>query len=238
MRSITSVLLVFLGVQSMSGQGAFTFFMESTSLEYEEVDLSKNDKSFEFDEGIKNNGDSYLNVGWKISDINGCPTEWDIRVSDKYSDNSIQPNFENSIAIDVAPYEYAPFNVVMFPQGVYGSCLLTVEFFDADNPSKIYDSAQYELKLSGKNTLSRSNTSKESTELFQVYPNPSVNVINIKTESTFESGKIFSSSGQWVKSINANQKEIQIEDLEAGVYQIVLDYTNTTKGTTTFIKIK
>lgn len=238
MRSFTILLLIFGGLQSLIGQEGFTFFMESTYLEYEEIDLSQNDMSFEFDQGIKNNGDNTLNVGWEISNLESCPVEWELRVVDKYSDISIRTNIDYSISIDVAPNEYAPFNIIMDPQGVYGSCSLNVQFFDADNPSKVYDSAQYELKLSGKNFSSRSPMSEESIELFQVYPNPSVNTINIKTASTFESGQIFSSKGQLVMNINANQREIQIEDLEAGIYKIVLDYTNNNKGTSSFIKIR
>lgn len=128
MRSLTILLFVFLGLQSLTGQRGFTFFMESSSIEYEEVDLSQNDMSFEFDQGIKNNGDNYLNVGWRILNLESCPTEWDLRVVDKYSDYAIEPNFEYAIAIDVAPKEYAPFNIVMYPQGVYGSCSLKVQF--------------------------------------------------------------------------------------------------------------
>lgn len=237
MRSINILLLVFLGMQSMSAQSDFTFFLESTYLEYEDIDLSQNDMPFEFDQGIKNNGDSNLNVGWKISNLESCPDEWNLRVSDKYSDYAIRPNFEYSIAIDVAPNEYSPFNIIMDPQGVYGSCSLNVQFFDADNPSKIYDSAQYELKLNSAKNLSRSTKSEESIEIFQVYPNPSFNVINIKTKSAFDSGQIYSSEGQLVMNINSNQREIQIEDLRAGVYRIVLNYSNEEKGTSTFIKI-
>ena len=238
MRSLNILLLILLGIQSMSGQDAFTFFMESTYLEYPEIELSQDDTPFEFNQGIKNNGDSYLNVGWKITNLESCPAEWDLSVSDKYSDYAIRPNFEYSIAIDVAPNEYSPFNITMHPHGVSGSCILNVQFFDADNPSKIYDSAQYELRLNSENNTSRSAKSEESNEIFQVYPNPSFNVVNINTASTFESGRIYSSEGQMVMNINANQREIQIEDLEAGVYRIVLDYSKKEKGTSTFIKIK
>lgn len=238
MRSLNILLLILLGIQSVSGQDAFTFFMESTYLEYPEIDLSQDDIPFEFNKGIKNNGDNCLNVGWKISSFENCPLEWELSVSDKYSNYTIRPNFEYSIAIDVDPNEYSPFNIMMYPNGVYGSCTLNVQFFDADNPSKIYDSAQYELRLNpGKNTT-RSIKNEENNETFQIYPNPSFNVVNINTASTFESGRIYTSEGQLVMNINANQRKIQIEDLEAGVYRIVLDYSKKEKGTATFIKIK
>ena len=69
------------------------------------------------------------------------------------------------------------------------------------------------------------------------YPNPAQNFINISSDQNIQNIKIYSVLGKVVKSISveSNFKEINISDLNSGIYLIKYSINNTT-GSSKFIK--
>lgn len=66
--------------------------------------------------------------------------------------------------------------------------------------------------------------------LVTVFPNPVVNVLHVNSSLTFTKGSIYSVDGKFVREINLsdlNNKVISVEDLSAGVYNLIV---NSDKG--------
>ena len=73
-------------------------------------------------------------------------------------------------------------------------------------------------------------TAENKNYSIKVFPNPVQNILNIKTTDKIERGEVYTISGQKIK--NFNNKEINVSDLQKGIYilQIVVgDKTITQK---------
>ncbi|MFT6783608.1 MAG: hypothetical protein ACJA1A_003549 [Saprospiraceae bacterium] len=73
---------------------------------------------------------------------------------------------------------------------------------------------------------------------FQIYPNPTTNILTIKSPETFQSCNIFSESGKSImNSIGSSTKaDIDVSALQTGIYIVEIRYGNET-ATQKFIKI-
>lgn len=65
-----------------------------------------------------------------------------------------------------------------------------------------------------------SNTEETIYFDFKIYPNPASNILNLEFDGELLGIKIYNTSGQWVKSFTANERTINIKDLNPGVYYI------------------
>ena len=70
----------------------------------------------------------------------------------------------------------------------------------------------------------------------QVYPNPAQNQINIISAIPIYKASIMNSTGQIVKNINHNESFVNIRELKAGLYFIVIRNTNNNSVTKKFVK--
>ncbi len=59
---------------------------------------------------------------------------------------------------------------------------------------------------------------------FNIYPNPTINVVNIELASELKSVEVYSLQGQ--KIISSSSKELNVSDLSSGVYMIRVEDTN------------
>lgn len=235
MRTIYLLLLT-CGFQSLSAQGIFSISIDSSYQEYQDIDLSDNNLSFRFEADMKNIGDSLINIGWSVFDFQNCPSEWRLIVSDKYMDYILGPNYDSALDIDLMPDEESPYNITIYPKMKAGCCSISVQFYDGDNPSIIFDTSYYQLKINVVDCTITNTLEQERFGKIQIHPNPTIDFIKINTSFSFESGYIYSIEGLKLMSINANQKEIQVSDLQAGMYFIILNQSNQKKTISSFIK--
>ena len=83
------------------------------------------------------------------------------------------------------------------------------------------------------NTLSSSDFSQNKLEV-KLYPNPVNNVLNIETELELKSVEIYNIQGQ--KVLSSNQKQINTQNLSAGIYLVNITDTNNNKISKKIIK--
>lgn len=96
-----------------------------------------------------------------------------------------------------------------------GQGMLTLFVYDALNPA-VGDTVSW--------TISRGNVTGiadfEEDDIFEIYPNPATDVVNIKADGKYEAA-IFNAIGQKLISVNGNMNEtIDVSALESGVYLI------------------
>ena len=83
------------------------------------------------------------------------------------------------------------------------------------------------------NTLSSKNFSQNNLEA-ALYPNPVNDILNIKMDSGIQSVEVFNLQGQKVKS--SNQKQINVSDLDAGIYMVRIQDTDNAIATKKIVK--
>ncbi len=91
---------------------------------------------------------------------------------------------------------------------------------------KIYSDALKQadiVSLYNNNTLSYENFDKASLEVV-VYPNPATNLLNIETPSEIKSVEVYNIQGQ--KVLSASQKQINLSNLQSGVYVVIVEDFN------------
>jgi hypothetical protein len=87
-----------------------------------------------------------------------------------------------------------------------------------------------EFQLSAYDASLLSNTSFEN-ENFRAYPNPVKDVLNLSYNKTISNVSVFNILGQevMIKSINANQSQIDMSGLTAGTYLVKVTADNQVK---------
>lgn len=236
MKTLTLLFLLIISFQTLSAQGKFSISVDSSFQEYQGVDLNQNNLLYRFDADIKNIGDSTMNIGWSAFDILNCPSEWNLVVSDKYLEYILDSNFDYAIATDLIPEEVAPYNVIFNPRDVPGCCSIKVQFYNADNPSEVFDTSYYQLKLNVENcTLTKTSEIGNNVDV-QLYPNPTTDIIAIETSKTIISGEIYSIDGIKMMSIELKQNTIDVSELNAGKYFLNLNFSKNRNSILDFVK--
>nr|WP_276327950.1 T9SS type A sorting domain-containing protein [Chryseobacterium balustinum] len=69
-----------------------------------------------------------------------------------------------------------------------------------------------------------------------LYPNPFINILNIDNPSLIKLLQVLDHSGKLIKTINAPNSSLQLDDLPSGVYLIILDMNNGSKQSSKVIK--
>ncbi len=101
---------------------------------------------------------------------------------------------------------------------------------------KIYNFALTSAQVSSlfaNNTLTAPDFNQNNLEV-TLYPNPANDVLNIEMVNKVKSIEIYNIQGQKVKA--ANQKQINVSDLEAGMYMIKIQDTDNAVSTKKFVK--
>jgi hypothetical protein len=96
---------------------------------------------------------------------------------------------------------------------------------------KIYNYALSQTEVTSlfnNNTLSSPNFNQNNLEV-SLYPNPANDVLNIETALEIQSVEIYNIQGQKVRT--ANQKQINISDLAAGIYMVRIQDTENNTAT-------
>ena len=56
-----------------------------------------------------------------------------------------------------------------------------------------------------------------------IFPNPANAILNVKSASPIESGKIYNAQGQIIQLIQRNRSQIDIASLEGGIYFLEIE---------------
>ena len=236
MKTSFTLFLILFCCCTGSSQGIFNLSIDSSFQEYQDVDFTQSNLFYKFEAVMKNIGDSTMNIGWSVFDVQNCPSEWTLTSSDKYVDYILASNFDYAIPIDLLSEEAAPFNIVIYPREVEGCCSLKAQFFNADDPSEIYDTSYYQLKLNVENcTLTHTSEWIAENEI-QIYPNLVTNYFQINAPVLFESGAIYNSHGNKVLDIGANENQITASKLSPGIYFLTLKLVSKEVLTVSFVK--
>ena len=94
--------------------------------------------------------------------------------------------------------------------------------------------AKFDLTKINNTTTSVSNAPIKTIQPLKIYPNPAKNWVRIDGVSAIKSVQIFSIQGQLMKK--SPQKEIDISDLEKGIYLLVVEYTEGGRSRVKFVK--
>ncbi|MCS3869478.1 hypothetical protein J3D55_002394 [Chryseobacterium ginsenosidimutans] len=114
---------------------------------------------------------------------------------------------------------YADFTVVV-PASAPSNARLAIRNNGTTNASHYLDDIFWETA----SVLSANEVS--SNTLFKVYPNPFTNVVNLTDTSNIKSIIITTASGQIVKEIRKISTEIDLSDLNLGLYIFIVKYYN------------
>ena len=74
----------------------------------------------------------------------------------------------------------------------------------------------------------------------EVYPNPSVNLLNIQSDLLMQQWKVYASNGEIVlenKDVQSSFDQLDITNLTSGIYYIFIVHANGTEYQTKFIKL-
>ena len=102
---------------------------------------------------------------------------------------------------------------------------------------KIYDRALSDTEIlnlfNNNTTLSTSNFNQNNLQV-AVYPNPVNNILNVEVATDLKSIEIYNIQGQ--KVLSSTQKQINITDLQTGIYMIKIEDTANAVATKKFVK--
>lgn len=172
-----------------------------------------------------------------VIDANGCsdttsfsttqPDELIISITDTI--HQTHPDTCNaSAAVAVsggnAPYSYSwDDDASSMTNSVDSLCAddYTVTVIDA---SGCISSTDVEIELDYVDLTSTDNLVQD--ESLMVYPNPSSGMVNINSDKNIIKYDLYSTSGQLIKSENLNSKTLNISNLSAGIYQVVIHFEN------------
>ena len=114
---------------------------------------------------------------------------------------------------------------------------LSSGYFDgAIDDLKVYNYALSDADVTSlytNNTLSSSNFNQNNLQV-AVYPNPANNILNVEVATDLKSIEIYNIQGQ--KVLSSTQKQLNITDLQAGIYMIKIEDTENAIATKKFVK--
>ena len=160
---------------------------------------------------------------------NGTATTWEIAVIPNYNIGDPIPNF--GIISTSNPFiltGLAPVCNAFFVRSVCNSTNFSPWVVIGEGCS--LNTYIWLTTLSNDNFVTNSEINK-----FQIYPNPTKNIINIKNNSEIEKIKIFDYLGKEVLSQTQNNSEINVESLSKGIYLLEI-YSEKEKVYRKFIK--
>ena len=170
------------------------------------------------------NNIAFLNTAELSWTENGTATSWEIAVVPDFNVGSTIPT-TGWIAATSNPFIITgiPPSFDCYAFFVRSACSLTEvsNWTGASTLGCSITAYNYFLTLSNDSFVSNSENNK-----FQIYPNPTKNIIHIKNNSEIEKIKIFDYLGKEVLTQTQNYNEINVENLSKGIYLLEINSEN------------
>ena len=184
------------------------------------VDLSTSNTEAIAHTEMVNNSSGTLNVKWVIVPGDNCPSEWKYLVCDKNNcyTTAVTTNQGGPVnnPVILAAGEKAILDLHIKPNQTAGSCIPKIEVRNYDDPSVLYQTADYDVKI---DALSAA-TEREKANL-KVFPNPTSNYISL-SENHFVS-KLWVSNilGKRVRTFRTSVgNNYDVSSLPDGIYLV------------------
>ncbi len=218
-------------------QNGYSIFPESFDESYNE-DLG-NVTNLRFKALMGNNSDSTLTINWEIVNID-IPLEWGLSVSDKDMSYPPGPQITTNNGNPLTFYSgenNIPFNVDIYPNQISGCGTFEV-IISLDASELILDTIEYEISINDDNCLISTTNNQYEDEKIEVFPNPFMDHLNIKTELDVKFVKIYNLSGIPLTPPLTNFQYFEVSNFESGMYLLEIVFEDDHKITRKIIHEK
>lgn len=142
------------------------------------------------------------------------PTAWDVSFCDNR--NCYATFLNNDTMAKVAPNAEASLKITVFPNGKADTAVVKYAIWDFDNPSD-RDTIIWNIYVRW-----GANTQSWIVDVATVYPNPVKDVLTVKGVVS-NKGQLVDAKGSFVKSVILEQGRLDVSDLSAGIYSLLLE---------------
>ena len=142
------------------------------------------------------------------------PTAWDVSFCDNR--NCYATFLNNDTMAKVAPNAEASLKITVFPNGKADTAVVKYAIWDFDNPSD-RDTIIWNIYVRW-----GANTQSWIVDMATVYPNPVKDVLTVMGVVS-NKGQLVDAKGSFVKSVNLDQGRLDVSDLSAGIYSLLLE---------------
>lgn len=123
--------------------------------------------------------------------------------------------FTTTLAASVAPASGANFYKYTYNLSAYVGQTIYIGFYSATTDMFYFDLD--DISVGAASTLAVNDNAKINADI-KVYPNPVKDVLNINADKKLSGIEIFSLSGQLLKKIDEDVKQVNVSDLTKGAY--------------------
>ena len=232
MKSIISITISILLFHSMAiGQNGFSISPES-------FDESINEdleywSSFRLEATMENNSDSILTINWQIINID-LPPEWGASVGDGNITSLPGPPIatNNQYPIELAPGSTNNnyFDIDIYPNETPGCGTFEV-LFSLDESGLLLDTVEYEVSINDDDCLISKIDDQYVDEKIEIFPNPFMDHFNIKTKLDIKHVTIYNLVGIPLTAPINNFQNIDVSNLETGMYLLEIVFEDDHKLT-------
>jgi len=142
------------------------------------------------------------------------PTAWDVSFCDNR--NCYATFLNNDTMAKVAPNAEASLKITVFPNGKADTAVVKYAIWDFDNPSD-RDTIIWNIYIRW-----GANTQSWIVDMATVYPNPVKDVLTVMGVVS-NKGQLVDAKGSFVKSVVLDQGRLDVSDLSAGIYSLLLE---------------
>lgn len=142
------------------------------------------------------------------------PTAWDVSFCDNR--NCYATFLNNDTMAKVAPNAEASLKITVFPNGKADTAVVKYAIWDFDNPSD-RDTIIWNIYIRW-----GANTQSWIVDMATVYPNPVKDVLTVMGVVS-NKGQLVDAKGSFVKSVILDQGRLDVSDLSAGIYSLLLE---------------
>jgi len=142
------------------------------------------------------------------------PTAWDVSFCDNR--NCYATFLNNDTMAKVAPNAEASLKITVFPNGKADTAVVKYAIWDFDNPSD-RDTIIWNIYIRW-----GANTQSWIVDMATVYPNPVKDVLTVMGVVS-NKGQLVDAKGSFVKSVILDQGRLDVSDLSAGIYFLLLE---------------
>lgn len=144
------------------------------------------------------------------------PKAWDVSFCDNR--NCYAAFLDKDTMSKVAPNAEASLKITVFPNGKADTAIVKYALWDYENPSD-RDTVTWNIYIRW-----GANTQSWITDMAMFYPNPVADVLHI-VGVVDATAQVFNSTGSLVKVVQVQNGALNVSDLSAGVYTLVMPST-------------
>lgn len=141
------------------------------------------------------------------------PSAWDVSFCDNR--NCYATFLNNDTMAKVAPNAEASLKITVFPNGKADTAIVKYALWDFENPSD-RDTITWNIYIRW-----GANTNTWLMDMVTAYPNPVKDVLHVVGVEDAE-GQLIDAKGAFVKSVSVQNGSVDVSELSAGVYSLVL----------------